>query len=72
MKYTLDDTFKFGKYKGETLQTVADKDPAFIYWCHKNVDGFVMEDDTAIYCLKSISCMNSAKLAAADPKLYSI
>ena len=31
-------TFKFGKYKGESIEKIADKDPGYLGWMRKNLD----------------------------------
>lgn len=33
-----DDEIDFGKYEGETWSEIADSDPAYLVWCHYNVD----------------------------------
>ena len=37
--------FNFGKHKGETLTTVANEEPTYIWWCIENVDWFVISED---------------------------
>ena len=48
--------FTFGKYKGELVQDVINKDACYVEWCINNVDGFVMskEDDARIRRLANI------------------
>ncbi len=42
--YDLDTVFTFGKYKGETLREVFERDPAYVDYCLVNVDEFLVED----------------------------
>lgn len=42
--YDLDTVFTFGKYKGETLRDVFERDPAYVDYCLVNVDEFLVED----------------------------
>ena len=42
--YDLDTVFIFGKYKGETLREVFERDPAYVDYCLVNVDEFLVED----------------------------
>lgn len=30
----------FGKHKGETVDSVAENDPAYLVWAHENIDWF--------------------------------
>ena len=38
--YDLDDVFTFGKYEGQTIAEVYEKDPKYIKYCEENVDEF--------------------------------
>ena len=40
MKHSLKDRFNFGKHRGKTIKQVIDKDPTYVEWAIKNVDGF--------------------------------
>lgn len=40
---SLDETINFGKYKGELLQDLIVKDPAYILWCITNVIFFCID-----------------------------
>lgn len=42
--YDLDTVFGFGKYKGDTVREVFERDPAYIEHCLVNVDEFLVED----------------------------
>jgi hypothetical protein len=38
--YDLDDIFTFGKYEGQTITEVYEKDPKYIKYCEENIDEF--------------------------------
>ena len=38
--YDLDDVFTFGKYEGQTIADVYEKDPKYIKYCQDNIDEF--------------------------------
>lgn len=38
--YDIDDIFTSGKYEGETLAEVFEKDPKYIKYCEENIDEF--------------------------------
>ena len=38
--YDLDDVFTFGKYEGQTIAEVYEKDPKYIKYCEENIDEF--------------------------------
>jgi len=40
--YGLSSEFNFGKYKGQTIGQVFDKDPSYLLWCIINVDWFAL------------------------------
>jgi len=42
--YKLGDQLQFGKYRGETLETVIRCDPGYASWAAKNMEKFVMEE----------------------------
>lgn len=44
--YDLDTVFTFGKYKGETLREVFERNPTYVDYCLVNVDEFLVEDST--------------------------
>lgn len=53
--YAIDTPIKFGKYKpikeGSLPKTVGDlmqKGPAYLIWCHENIDWFALEEDLYI------------------------
>ena len=59
---SLETVLDFGKYKGKTLEEVADIDPSYICWLHENVktvripkwfavacEGAVREEDEELY-----------------------
>ena len=35
---TLEDTFKFGKYKGQQVEDVIDDDPSYVRWLCENTE----------------------------------
>lgn len=43
--YTRSTAFDFGKYKGQTLQEVKEKDPSYVEWAQKNVSWFCIEEE---------------------------
>lgn len=44
-----DPVFTFGKYKGTTIDMVAEKDPEYLVWAYENVDHFRDVCDEAVY-----------------------
>lgn len=38
--YGLYQSLQFGKYKGEQVQDIIEKDPDYIRWCLDNIDWF--------------------------------
>ena len=38
--YQLDSTLHFGKYEGETLRSILEKDPDYVVWCFQNLGHF--------------------------------
>ena len=43
--YDVDSIFTFGKYEGETLAEVFEKDPKYIKYCEENIDDFYIAPD---------------------------
>lgn len=43
--YDVDSIFTFGKYEGETLAEVFEKDPKYIKYCEENIDDFYISPD---------------------------
>ena len=43
--YDIDSIFTFGKYEGETLAEVFEKDPKYIKYCQENIDDFYIAPD---------------------------
>jgi len=43
--YDVDSIFTFGKYEGETLAEVFEKDPKYIKYCQENIDEFYIAPD---------------------------
>jgi hypothetical protein len=41
----VDTIFSFGKYYGETLGIVVKVDPSYVYWCMKNLEGFILSTE---------------------------
>jgi hypothetical protein len=41
----IDTIFRFGKYSGETLGIVVKIDPSYVYWCMKNLEGFILSTE---------------------------
>ena len=52
--YDLDDVFTFGKYEGQTIAEVFEKDPKYIKYCEENIDEFYVSP-TLKRDLKSLS-----------------
>lgn len=57
--YDVDDVFTSGKYEGETLADVFEKDPKYIKYCQDNIDEFYV----------SPSVMKDLKTFARDNRL---
>ena len=51
---SLDNKFKFGKYKGEEIWKVIDKDCSYISWCIKNVKDFFLNNEAYKVYIKKI------------------
>lgn len=62
---TIDESFSFGKYKGELIKQVALFDPDYIEWLCKEVENFLITDEIidalSDYCLSEFF---------NDPELY--
>ena len=43
--YDVDSIFTFGKYEGETLAEVFEKDPKYIKYCEENIDDFYISPE---------------------------
>ncbi len=43
--YDIDSEFTFGKYEGETIREVFEKDPKYIDFCFNNIDEFYVSPD---------------------------
>ena len=43
--YDVDSIFTFGKYEGETLAEVFEKDPKYIKYCEEHIDDFYIAPD---------------------------
>ncbi len=43
--YDIDSIFTFGKYEGQTLAEVFEKDPKYINYCQENIDDFYISPD---------------------------
>lgn len=43
--YDVDSIFTFGKYEGQTLAEVFEKDPKYINYCQENLDEFYIAPD---------------------------
>lgn len=50
--YDLDDRLPFPKYKGQLLEDVIDKDPAYVLWLLENVDSFECDKAVQDYIIK--------------------
>ena len=48
----LNDKFKFGKYKGQTLESVINKNPAYVKWCVKHLENFKLDAKAEKYLYK--------------------
>lgn len=44
LTYSLEDTFPFGKYKGEQIEDVIEDDPSYLEWVVEN-DVFNLDED---------------------------
>ncbi|HNI45913.1 MAG: hypothetical protein JNM36_18430 [Chitinophagales bacterium] len=52
--YDLDTVFSFGKYKGDTLREVFERDPEYVDHCLASIDDFMVED----FVLEDLKEMN--------------
>ncbi len=43
--YDIDSEFTFGKYEGQTIKEVFEKDPKYIDFCFNNIDEFYVSPD---------------------------
>ena len=43
--YGLDTALRFGKYNGETVETIIRFDPSYIEWCLKNIEGMHLSEE---------------------------
>lgn len=56
--YESDTVFSFGKYEGQTLRQVSEKDTNYILWCCENLEHFYISEQT----LENIKNYNSTFL----------
>lgn len=63
--YDVDDIFTSGKYEGETLAEVFEKDPKYIKYCQDNIDEFYVAADV-LKDLKAMSRDNRLLTANLD------
>lgn len=54
MIYRLNTVVEFGKYKGQTLDSIMQKNASYIVWCIKNLEHFAVETNV-ISLLKEMS-----------------
>ena len=48
-KMNFDTVLNFGKYKGETIEEVYEKDASYLQWCLENIERFNLSDkETAL------------------------
>jgi len=52
--YDLQDPLQFGRYYGETLETVARANPSYVDWCLRNIEGFCVSE-AALDLLRSLN-----------------
>lgn len=65
--YTLSDRLPFGKYKGQTLQSVIEQAPDYAAWCRSNVAGFKLgEDAEALLSSRMSAGVGSTHNGGAD------
>ncbi|MBP9993344.1 MAG: hypothetical protein KBT67_00165 [bacterium] len=63
--YDIDDIFTFGKYEGETLAEVFEKDPKYIKYCEENIDDFYVSPGV-MKSLRTLSRDNRLMTANLD------
>ncbi|MCQ2309771.1 MAG: hypothetical protein MJZ78_07330 [Bacteroidales bacterium] len=63
--YDVDDVFTSGKYEGETLAEVFEKDPKYIKYCEENIDEFYVSP-SVLKELKTLSRDNRLMTAKLD------
>lgn len=63
--YDIDDIFTFGKYEGETLTEVFEKDPKYIKYCEENIDDFYVSPGV-MKSLRTLSRDNRLMTANLD------
>lgn len=44
-RYGISDTINFGKYKGDTIEKVLEKDPKYLLWAVEHIEWFELNDD---------------------------
>lgn len=63
--YDVDDLFTSGKYEGETLAEVFEKDPKYIKYCEENIDEFYVSP-SVLKELRTLSRDNRLMTAKLD------
>lgn len=48
--YDLETELHFGKFIGQTLEEILEKEPSYIIWCLMNLDHFLIERELIVYC----------------------
>lgn len=50
--YSLDMEIIFGKYKGDAIWKIIDRDPGYVTWCLTNIDGFTLDETAHNYLIE--------------------
>lgn len=66
--YDIDSEFTFGKYEGQTIKEVFEKDPKYIDFCFNNIDEFYVSPDV-MKELRSLDPRFTSSPAETDDEL---
>lgn len=54
------ETFTFGKYKGQSIESVIKSNPNYVLWANDNVSFFTLSDEQMKECRKQIRDSNQS------------
>ncbi len=66
MVYKLTYTIDFGKYNGLSIKEVAEKDIGYLCWCVKNINDFVLDNETLIFLHSNCANMSISTDVSID------
>lgn len=66
MIYKLTQTIDFGKYKDLSIKEVAENDIGYLCWCVKNINDFVLDNETLMFLHSNYANMFNSSYVSID------